>query len=1071
MFKIRDNCFVFQIVDKNGKINHLEPAYLALRQLLDEGFASLDVNGNVKVPFDNVYALDKLDCSLLGLPKIYPYIVYVDLKGIFPNNMEYKISYRTFAGGDVLPRIRRLGPVVTLNVRNSEIDYLLTQEQFALVNAIDEYNALPRNEKIQSTSLKRFAEIKELSQKSASILLNQMLNSRNVILPKKVVLDFSRNADDGILSVAPNFGTDVEKDLLSSFDKNSSIKDVYTAVNKKMEKSLVVLDEKQQTELKKVKQYRKVGDPKKIKALVEHPEEVFDPEVLSLDYLYSERVIGIGLYTPKIYPFVSPYKSQWIPSFEVEDRTNGTTKIFIKDVADLMELEDAINQAEKLRKNHCEFKGANIGLDDARQMLEKSRIQLNKQETVTESGANSIEGMAKTHKVLLIEDNMDKLGYKVDSDHLVLPESLKFKANPNLASEFTLKRHQEEGIAWLQDLCMNAAGCLLADDMGLGKTLQVLYLLDWHAQFHNSNKPYLIVAPVSLLENWSREYKRFFINAMPVSILDKVPTNRDDLFIKQHSYKHIMIIGYEAMRRAQISLGAISFAIVVLDEAQKIKTPSTMVTNAAKALKADFRIAMTGTPVENSYMDFWCIMDFSIPGLLGNARSFAQKFQAPLKIASTNVDEVGRELRKKVGGYFLRRLKTELSDELPKKKEEMHYIEMPSVQLEQYINVINMGSDARKNERTPAPLQRIQELRKVCDHPYLGMKNVEEISVDELIKSSAKLMATIHIMDEIKTKNEKVIVFTERRDMQRMLQRVFFVKYKIEVCVINGETSTRSKGNNVSRQTVIDRFQEKQGFNIIIMSQLAAGVGLNVTEANHVIHYSRHWNPAKEMQATDRVYRIGQKKDVYIHYPMAVTPRFATFDVILNDLLARKTSLATASLYPTDQIEITPAELDKKLFGCAISNKGEKLSIEDIHSMNEFLFEAFAAVVYEKLKFTTIVTERIGDKGVDVLAEKENEWYAIQCKRSKNPIGPEAVNEVVAGVKYYENKYKKVYEPVVFTDSELTSTAQELANVNHVKIITGKKIEELIVKEPVFWKDIMLKDADRVSGVSGDSDD
>lgn len=225
------------------------------------------------------------------------------------------------------------------------------------------------------------------------------------------------------------------------------------------------------------------------------------------------------------------------------------------------------------------------------------------------------------------------------------------------------------------------------------------------------------------------------------------------------------------------------------------------------------------------------------------------------------------------------------------------------------------------------------------------------------------------------------------------------------------------------------------------------------------------------MQATDRVYRIGQKKDVYIHYPMAVTPRFATFDVILNDLLARKTSLATASLYPTDQIEITPAELDKKLFGCAISNEGEKLSIEDIHSMNEFLFEAFAAVVYEKLKFTTIVTERIGDKGVDVLAEKENECYAIQCKRSKNHIGPEAVNEVVAGVKYYENKYEKVYEPVVFTDSELTSTAQELANVNHVKIITGKKIEELIVKEPVFWKDIMLKDADRVSGVSGDSDD
>ena len=1062
MFEIRDNCFVFQIADKNGKINHLDPAYLALRQLLDEGFAKLNNDVEVKVPFDNIYALDELDYSLLGLPKIYPYIVYISFNGIFPTKMKYRISYRTFEGGDVLPEIRRLGPVVTLKVGNTEIEYLLTHDRFVLVNALEEYNKLPQSEKTQSTSLKRFAQIKELSEKSASIL-DKTLNSRNVIVPKKVVLDFSRNTD-GSLSVAPNFGTDVEEDLLTKFDKNSSIKDLYTAVNKKMEKSLVVLDERQQAELTKVKQYRKVYDPKQIKALVEHPEEVFDPEVLSLGDLYSERVIGIGLYAPKIYPFVSPYKSQWIPSFEVEDRTNGTTKIFIKDLADLEELREAVVRAENLGKNYCEFKGANIGLDDAKQMFEKSRIQLDKKETVTESGENSIEEKAKTHKVLLIEDNMDKLGYKVDSDHLVLPESLKLKVNLNLAPEFTLKRHQEEGIAWLQDLCMNAAGGLLADDMGLGKTLQVLYLLDWHAQFHNSdNKPYLIVAPVSLLENWSREYKRFFINAMPVAILDKLPTNRDDLFIKKYSYKHIMIIGYETMRRAQISLGAINFAIVVLDEAQKIKTPSTMVTNAAKALKADFRIAMTGTPVENSYMDFWCIMDFSIPGLLGNAKSFSQKFQAPLKKINTNVDEIGRELRKKVGGYFLRRLKTELSDELPEKKEEWHYIDMPSVQLEQYINVINMGLDARKNEKTPAPLQRIQELRRVCDHPYLGMKNVEEISVDELIKSSAKLIATIHIVNDIKTKNEKVIVFTERRDMQRMLQRVFFAKYKIEVSVINGETGTRSKGNNVSRQATVDRFQEKQGFNIIIMSQLAAGVGLNVTGANHVIHYSRHWNPAKEMQATDRVYRIGQKKDVFIHYPMAVTSGFATFDVILNDLLARKTSLATASLYPTEQIEITPAELDEKLFGCAISNGGNKLAIKDVHLMNEFLFEAFAAVFYEKLGFTAMVTARMGDKGVDVLAEKGNECYAIQCKRSKNLIGPETVNEVVAGIKYYKNKYKKVYIPVVFTDSTLTLTAQDFANANKVKIITGKEIEAFLVNKPVLWKDIMLKDADRIS--------
>lgn len=1030
-----------------------------LKTMTDNGLATLLDEGSVDVPFENLYELTDFEREIVGLPPIYPFEILVEHDGLpFTPSFSYGVSYRAFApGGNILPKIAQKGPAVTLKVEGEPVDYLLNLEQFRLIKALDEFNALQSKGRVES--YKRFAEIKELSKDSASTL-DRTLSDRNVVLPKNVRIDVAY--DNGELEIIPSIDDECNAKFIEQFDNGGDVREHYSMGNAD-QKTIVVLDTPIQEELKNVKRHRKVKDPNVIKAIIDHPEEFFDPEVLDINFLYSDRVIGVGLYTPKVYPFLSPYNSQWIPAFKVEDRTNGTTKIFIKDVADLTELSEAIEQAKKDGASYCIYKGTNIGLNEAQDMLDKSREQLDKRVHVTENGENSIEEKQKGNRVLLIEENMENLGYKVDDDRLVFPDSLTLQPNPNLNSEFILKKHQQEGVAWLQDLCLNAKGGLLADDMGLGKTLQVLYLLDWHSRTNNkADKPYLIVAPVSLLENWEREYKRFFYDGMPIAIVDKMPPYKDASFIKAHSYKHIMVVGYEAMRRAQISLAAIDFAMIVLDEAQKVKAPGTMVTNAAKALKADFRIAMTGTPVENTYMDFWCIMDFAVPGLLGNAREFSKKFQNPLKNASTDIAQLGHDLRAKVGGYFLRRLKTELAHELPQKNELTHEIQMPQVQLERYIEIVNMGNDIRQNEKAPNPLERIQDLRKACDHPYLDIKNTEEISEDELIQSSAKMIATIQIIDDVKSKNEKVIVFTERREMQRMLQRIFYWKYNLEVSVINGETSAKGRGNNISRQATVDRFQEKDGFNIIIMSQLAAGVGLNVTKANHVIHYSRHWNPAKEMQATDRVYRIGQTKDVYVHYPMAVTSEFETFDKVLNQLLQNKTKLASASLYPTDQIEVKPGELDERLFGHSFNSKSEKIVMADVNTMNEYLFEAFAAVYFEKLGYKTMVTQRSGDKGVDVVAENGKDCKAIQCKHTKGKVGVEAVGEVVAGLKYYEAKLGKKYSPVVFTNAYLTNSAQDLAIQNHVEVIDGASIKKIMQTADIHWIDISKKDAERM---------
>ena len=218
----------------------------------------------------------------------------------------------------------------------------------------------------------------------------------------------------------------------------------------------------------------------------------------------------------------------------------------------------------------------------------------------------------------------------------------------------------------------------------------------------------------------------------------------------------------------------------------------------------------------------------------------------------------------------------------------------------------------------PNMLLTIMDIREICEHPYLYDSSLSQHNLKELVDSSARLQVTIAFLDRIKTKNEKVIIFAERKETQKMLWRICHERYDVDAKIINGDTPsivTRQTLNKQSRQASIDEFQSIDGFNVIIMSPVAAGMGLNVTAANHVIHYSRHWNPAKENQATDRAYRIGQEKDVFVYYPMAVSKDFKSFDETLDELLSRKTSLATSTIFPTERMEVRQEEIGQMLFG------------------------------------------------------------------------------------------------------------------------------------------------------------
>lgn len=403
---------------------------------------------------------------------------------------------------------------------------------------------------------------------------------------------------------------------------------------------------------------------------------------------------------------------------------------------------------------------------------------------------------------------------------------------------------------------------------------------------------------------------------MKINMLTSKDVTRkfDKSIVDKMQKMDIILTNYESLRISQLNFCAVEFDVVALDEAQKIKSPGTLVTNAAKALKCNFKIAMTGTPVENSLLDLWCIMDFCVPGLLGNAKAFAAQYQNPLKKEDTDIVALGNEVHDKLGVYFMRRLKKDAAKDLPDKIELKEKVPMPPVQKAAYASVVNDYTSGIQ----PNMLVTIMHLREVSEHPYLYDSTLLNHETDEIVDTSARLQATIKFLDEIKKKKEKVIIFVERKETQKMLQQLCLKRYGIITKIINGDTPSivkRNMPNKQSRQSSIDEFQAVDGFNVIIMSPVAAGMGLNVTAANHVIHYSRHWNPAKENQATDRAYRIGQTKDVFVYYPMAVRSDIKSFDETLDDLLSRKTSLATSTIFPTERVEVKQEELGQMLFG------------------------------------------------------------------------------------------------------------------------------------------------------------
>ena len=290
---------------------------------------------------------------------------------------------------------------------------------------------------------------------------------------------------------------------------------------------------------------------------------------------------------------------------------------------------------------------------------------------------------------------------------------------------------------------------------------------------------------------------------------------------------------------------------------------------------------------------------------------------------------------------------------------------------------------------------------------------------------------------------------------------------KLKVTIPRGSNS-KSKNNKakLSRQQEIDNFQTKTGFNVIIMSPVAAGFGLNITEANHVIHYTRHWNPAKEQQATDRAYRIGQKKPVKVYYPLAVSPdnEIKTFDIVLDELLNRKSHLASSTLFPTDQIEIGTDDFINSMG--ANNSETKSIGLDNIDSLDKLqplAFESAIALLLEKrYGGKSLLTPKTNDKGADVMLFEEKKNLLVQVKQSKSKLGINSGAEIFYSVEKYNTKYDCIFKPQVITNSYFNLSAIDLAKKNKIELIDREIIKKWISQYPLSIDQIDSKLKQRV---------
>ncbi|MEW6618884.1 MAG: DEAD/DEAH box helicase [bacterium] len=443
----------------------------------------------------------------------------------------------------------------------------------------------------------------------------------------------------------------------------------------------------------------------------------------------------------------------------------------------------------------------------------------------------------------------------------------------------TLRPYQIRGLSWMDYMNRFGLGVCLADDMGLGKTIQFIALL-LHQKKQGITGPSLLVCPTSVMGNWERELAKFSPN-LNVLLHHGHTRLKGKEFKKEAKNKDVIITSFSLIHRDKESLQNLDFRYIALDEAQNIKNPYTRQAQAARSIKADLKVALTGTPIENRLSELWSIMEFLNPGYLRGVTEFRKEFAIPIE--RYNDEEKANRLKKVISPFILRRLKTDprIITDLPEKVEANTFCPLTKEQATLYqATVEDMMKKIESKEgidRKGEVLALLMKLKQICNHPALFLHDRSKLE-----SRSAKLERLKEMLEEVLEENDNALIFTQFAEMGKMIKDYLEDIFLCEVLFLYGGVSRKK------REEMIARFQQEDGPRLFVLSLKAGGLGLNLTRANRVFHFDRWWNPAVENQATDRAFRIGQKKNVMVHKFICQ----GTVEERINELLEKKKGLA-----------------------------------------------------------------------------------------------------------------------------------------------------------------------------------
>ena len=453
-----------------------------------------------------------------------------------------------------------------------------------------------------------------------------------------------------------------------------------------------------------------------------------------------------------------------------------------------------------------------------------------------------------------------------------------------------LRPYQRYGYSWLHFHRRWRLGACLADDMGLGKTIQAIaLLLNEKETLGTLPAPTLLVCPTSVVTNWEREIQRF-APSLTTLVHQGVNRLRGEEFIQAAQSVDMVLTSYALVRQDAETMQSVSWLGVILDEAQNIKNPSAKQSQAARKLSADFRLALTGTPVENRLSELWSIMHFLNPGYLGTREAFRSNFALPIE--RYNDENALHRLKKLAAPFILRRVKTDprVIQDLPEKVETKVYCHLTEEQATLYEAVVQDAVQQIEKkegmERRGLVLSMLMQLKQICNHPiqYLHQIGKDGDGLDKaLVGRSGKLERLAEMLEEILAEGDRTLIFTQFAEMGQLLARYLPQAVGAANQFLHGGTPAKA------RDQMVKRFQEDEHAPpIFILSLKAGGTGLNLTRANHVFHFDRWWNPAVEDQATDRAFRIGQKRNVQVHKFVTV----GTMEEMIDDMIESKKGLA-----------------------------------------------------------------------------------------------------------------------------------------------------------------------------------